>query len=186
MAGVVPERDEFRDGIWSLPVPIAGGELSHSFCYAMTDSAGDIHLFDPGLDTDENFTRLVDGFAAMGSSIDRVASITVSHLHPDHLQIAGRLRAASGASVAMGAREQATIDLLSSGGDAYDLDALMDHWGVPTDRRHELSQVVRFFQYRDPFTADRLLHDDYALGQRLLLRGRYLPTALCGLYFTLH
>src|ERR1700712_392308 len=81
LADRVPAPDEVRDGVWSIPLPMAQPGNPFSLCYAVADSAGSLHLIDSGYDTDENWELLTAALAGFGQSVDDVASLTVSHLH---------------------------------------------------------------------------------------------------------
>src|SRR5216683_2710301 len=59
-----------------------------------------VHI-DPGWDTDAGWNALAEGLKAAGASSADVTGIVVTHIHPDHHGLSARLRAASGAWVAM-------------------------------------------------------------------------------------
>ena len=89
-------------------------------------------------DGDENwrlFRSALDGF---GLSIGDIASVFVTHLHPDHLGMTERLRVASGARVGMLRREQLGLAAVAAGG-LTPPTGLLEGWGVPPERRPELS-----------------------------------------------
>jgi glyoxylase-like metal-dependent hydrolase (beta-lactamase superfamily II) len=158
----VPPVEAVRDGVFAIAIPLGQPRLPSAFSYAIEDAAGSIHLIDAGGLTTEHFDALAAGLADVGHSIDDVASVTVTHLHPDHLGLAERLRAASGAAIALHRVEQASV--LSPPADLGDL---LDEWAVPRDRRAEL--VDRPLPV-GPVTADVLLSD----GDQLALTGREL------------
>ncbi|MFC5501337.1 MBL fold metallo-hydrolase [Lysinimonas soli] len=137
MAGRMPEPDEIRDGIWSIPLPMSQPGNPFSLSYAVQGSDGSVHLIDTGYDTERNWQLLVAGLARFGLSIDDVASVFVTHLHPDHLGMAERLRAASGARLGMLRREQLALSALAAHG-IDTTDARFGSWGVPEDRWPEL------------------------------------------------
>jgi len=138
MADRVPAADEVRPGIWSIPLPMQQPGNPFSLCYLIAGDDGSLHLIDTGYDGDENwalFRRALDGF---GLSLDDIASVFVTHLHPDHLGMTERLRAASGARVGMLRREQLGLAAVAAGG-LTPPDGLLEGWGVPPERRAELS-----------------------------------------------
>jgi glyoxylase-like metal-dependent hydrolase (beta-lactamase superfamily II) len=137
----VPAPDEVREGIWSIPLPMEQPGNPFSLCYLISGSDGALHLIDSGYDTDENWLRLQAALAGWGRSVDEVASVFVTHLHPDHLGLSERLRAASGASVGMLRREhEAVLDLRSEGPTVTA--ELLDGWGVPREVRAELLNAL--------------------------------------------
>lgn len=138
MADRVPAADEVRPGIWSIPLPMQQPGNPFSLCYLIAGDDGSLHLIDTGYDGDENwaqFRRALDGF---GLSLDDIASVFVTHLHPDHLGMTERLRAASGARIGMLRREHLGLAAVAAGG-LTPPEGLLEGWGVPPERRAELS-----------------------------------------------
>lgn len=137
MADRVPQPDEVREGIWSIPLPMTQPGNPFSLCYVMQGDDGSLHLIDSGYDTEETWRLLRAGLAGFGLSVDDIASVVVSHLHPDHLGMSERLRAATGAQVGMLRPEIDAVRSISI--DGFDVsDERFARWGVPLDRRAEL------------------------------------------------
>ena len=160
-AGDVPPVEAVRGVVFAIAIPLGHRHLTSVFSYAIEDAAGAIHLIDAGGLNDDHLDALGAGLASVGHNLDDVATVTVTHLHPDHLGLADRVRARSGARIALHSVEQAS--LLSPPADPADLDA----WGVPTERRAELLDRPSPV---DPVSADLLLDD----GDRLPIPGRDL------------
>jgi glyoxylase-like metal-dependent hydrolase (beta-lactamase superfamily II) len=76
-----------RPGIWSIPVPIPNNPLRYVLVYALETDKGP-YIVDAGLST-------------AGFAIADVQGVLVTHIHPDHYGLAGRVREASGAWVAL-------------------------------------------------------------------------------------
>lgn len=126
------------DGIWSLSVPI-GAPPHDAIFYAIEDSGGALHLIDAGWPSEANWEALRSQLAGIGSSVERVASVTVTHMHPDHIGLAERIRAVSGAEVRMHTVEQAALDnAVANGYPVPDFEA----WGVPSEQIASLTQVA--------------------------------------------
>ncbi|WP_167137626.1 MBL fold metallo-hydrolase [Diaminobutyricimonas sp. TR449] len=159
--GTLPQAEAVRDGIRTLPMPLPAVAPPYTLGYLIVDSADDVHVLDPGWDDAANWSRLEQGLATIGKRPADVASITVSHLHSDHLGMAERLRSASGARVALSRREQDAIDALA-GRDVADHTGRLDEWGVPASAQAELAQLKR--PALAPFRADTLLEDGDDLG----------------------
>lgn len=167
----VPPLEAVRDGLFCYGVPLPGVLPHFTLSYLVLDGGGSgVHLIDPGWDSDDNWRALEATLAVLGRGIRDVASVTVTHLHPDHLGMAGRVRAASGAPVALHELEQEGIWELSTPiPDAVSL-ARFTGWGVPVDHHRELLDAVHRRGAWEPFTADLLLED----GDVLDIRGREL------------
>jgi glyoxylase-like metal-dependent hydrolase (beta-lactamase superfamily II) len=138
MADRVPAPDEVRPGIWSIPLPMQQPGNPFSLCYLIAGDDGSLHLIDTGYDGDENWRLFRSALEGFGLSLDDIASVFVTHLHPDHLGMTERLRAESGARIGMLRREQQGLAAVAAGGLAAP-EGLLESWGVPPERRPELS-----------------------------------------------
>jgi len=97
---VLPPVEELAGDLWSIPVPIPDNPLRYVSSYAFGTGAG-LVLLDTGWDADESWQALVAGLESIGASPRDVLGVLVSHMHFDHVGLAGRVRDASGAWVAM-------------------------------------------------------------------------------------
>lgn len=135
----VPPVEEVREGIWAVPNPFPGteGVLTSTLCYLLEGSDGAVHLIDAGLGHDAGFEAIRQAVTATGHALDDLATITITHLHSDHLGLADRLRTASGARILLHEREQHALDNPGDKPLAVD-QATLARWGVPDERRAEL------------------------------------------------
>ncbi|HNP15910.1 MAG TPA: MBL fold metallo-hydrolase, partial [Terrimesophilobacter sp.] len=127
----VPPLEEIRDRLYSYGLRQPGTLPHYTLSHLLIDSTGAVHIIDAGWDTDENWDRLLETLTALDRGISDVASVTVTHLHPDHLGLAARVRAASGATVAIHRIEQDGIRELSTPVRDEDSHAQLAEWGVP-------------------------------------------------------
>src|SRR4029078_7135073 len=67
------------------------------------------YLIDAGWNTDEAFAALSDGLVHAGVEMSTVQGVLVTHIHPDNYGLAGRVREASGAWVALHPADAALI-----------------------------------------------------------------------------
>lgn len=104
-----------------------GRGVAATSAYLMVDRDGGCIVIDPGIDSSANRARLVLALSAVGSDLRRVHTIVVTHLHPDHLDLAPWLAAASGGRLLMHALDVAD---LRRGSAARRYEAAED-WGVP-------------------------------------------------------
>ncbi|MEY9213642.1 MBL fold metallo-hydrolase [Thermobifida halotolerans] len=95
----LPPVEEVADGLWSIPVPFPDSSLGHTLVYALHTARGPV-LVDAGCDHEESWRGLCAGLETAGTRIEDVHGVVVTHFHGDHLGLAGRVRAASGAWVA--------------------------------------------------------------------------------------
>lgn len=101
---VMPPVEQVRPGLWSLPVVIPDNPLRYvlTYVYELLDG---VAVVDPGWPSGEAWDDLVAGMAAIGVAVTDVRAILVTHGHPDHVGLAGRLREASGAWIGMHAAD---------------------------------------------------------------------------------
>lgn len=135
----MPAVDQVAPGVWAIPVPIPGNALGYVIAYAFEVPDG-VVLFDAGWDAPESLEELKAGLATFDAALEDVRGVVVTHIHPDHYGLAGRIREASGAWVTMHAAEAELIR------DRYvDVDDLLEatwQWlidmGAPADDVEEL------------------------------------------------
>ncbi|MFI6324131.1 MBL fold metallo-hydrolase [Nonomuraea sp. NPDC050556] len=100
LGGTIPDVERVRPGLWSIPVPIPINPLRYVLVYALEVAKG-VVIIDAGWNTDEAYQALVDGLAVAGYAITDVQGVLVTHIHPDHYGLAGRVREMSGAWIAL-------------------------------------------------------------------------------------
>jgi glyoxylase-like metal-dependent hydrolase (beta-lactamase superfamily II) len=160
--GTLPRLEQLRDGVWSVALPVKA--RFSTLCYLVEDERGGVHVIDPGMDSSEAWALLESALHAMGRGIPDVSSITVTHLHADHMGMANRLRTASGAPLVMHRLEQTAI---AAGRETIGPE-LMDQWGVPDAHRAELMEVNAWRESLPKLTSDSLVDD----GDLLAVPGR--------------
>jgi glyoxylase-like metal-dependent hydrolase (beta-lactamase superfamily II) len=136
--GTLPPVELVREGVWSIPIPFAGGIPDFTLSYAIEGSDGALTLVDPGWGTEPTLRVLGDALASFGRSLDDVGLVAVTHLHVDHLGAAGAIRSASGATVALHENEVRAIEHQRADRlvDAADIAS----WGVPEPLRAGLDR----------------------------------------------
>lgn len=109
-AGVLPPVEQVRPGLWSLPVVIPDNPLRYVLTYVYELSDG-LAVVDPGWPSGDAWGDLVAGLSAIGAGVVDVRAILVTHGHPDHAGLAGRLRQESGAWIGMHAADVRMLDV---------------------------------------------------------------------------
>ncbi|MDZ4266435.1 MAG: MBL fold metallo-hydrolase [Mycobacterium sp.] len=167
--GVLPPVEQVRPGLWSIPVPIPDNPLRYVLVYAFELPDG-VAIVDAGWDTEEAWTALVEGLSKAGCDITDVSAVLITHVHPDHYGLAGRVREHSGAWVGVHPADAAVLP--TRYGEVEPLvasmrDLLVD-CGVPEVELDELSSaslgIRQFVRQAEP---DRFIDD----GDRLPLPG---------------
>jgi len=92
------------------PAPVQVPSCRHARCavHVFETNAGP-YIVDTGWNTDDAFAALSAGLTQLGSSIGAVQGVLVTHIHPDHYGLAGRVREASGAWIALHPADAALI-----------------------------------------------------------------------------
>ncbi|MFQ4147123.1 MBL fold metallo-hydrolase [Arthrobacter sp. LAPM80] len=136
---VLPAVEEVRPGVWSIPVPFINNPMRYTLSYLLVGD-GEAALVDPGWDSDEGWDVLKAGLAVAGLGPKDITGIVVTHFHPDHLGMAARLRAASGAWVALSENEPMPTHWRSDPERFVAEDrAQFAAWGVPAEFLDEVS-----------------------------------------------
>jgi glyoxylase-like metal-dependent hydrolase (beta-lactamase superfamily II) len=105
---VRPEPEALGGGLWSIPVPIPGNPLGYTLVYALERDRG-LVLIDAGWEHEESWAALSGGLTTLGLDVADVYGVVVTHHHPDHAGLAGRVRDASGAWIAMHHADAAVV-----------------------------------------------------------------------------
>ncbi len=159
--GVLPPVENLGQGLWSIPVPMPQSSLRYVLVYAL-ELANGVAIVDAGWDTAEAWEALTSGLTKAGYAIGDVEAVLVTHIHPDHYGLAGRVRAASGAWIAL---HPADADVLQ--GRYVDTEPLIDlvraqmaAAGVPEAPREAMGQAsMPIRNLVDAVLPDVLLED---------------------------
>jgi glyoxylase-like metal-dependent hydrolase (beta-lactamase superfamily II) len=144
-----------------VPVPIPSSSLRYVFVYVFETDTG-LYLIDVGWNTDDAFNALTAGLGQLGAKMDDVAGMLVTHIHADHYGLAGRVREASGAWIALHPADAAMIV------DRYEdpepllerMAAMLRRQGAPTEEIETLANSAMPVRgYVDIAQPDVLLED---------------------------
>lgn len=135
--------------------------LRYVFVYCLETDAGP-YIVDTGWNTDDAFAALSAGLEQVGSSVREVAGVLVTHIHPDHYGLAGRVREESGAWVGLHPADAAliheryedTTDLLERVG------RMLRRMGAPPEELAPLQNAAMPVRpFVDAAVPDRLIDD---------------------------
>ncbi|TYP84647.1 MBL fold metallo-hydrolase [Blastococcus xanthinilyticus] len=176
----LPPVEQLRPGLWSLPVPIPHNPLRYVTVHVFALDGGGLGLLDTGWESDAGWTALTDGLAAIGGSVQDVRGVLVSHLHFDHLGLAARVRAASGAWVAMHPADATAVAALSrtAAADAVAAEVrfLIGLGAPPEEARADVGGAENLAGFLRMAVPDRLLEDgDVAAFPSWSLRAVHTP-----------
>ena len=168
MVHEVPPVERVRPGLWSVPVPIPNSPLGYTLVYLFETERGPV-LVDSGWDDDTTWEVLQQGIAATGHDISECYGLLVTHMHPDHHGLSGRVRDASGAWVALHPQDAFILQRRFEIDDEWLLQAaalLLDS-GAPEEAIASLPTLDAIGHMKPPVLPDRNLSD----GQRVDVPG---------------
>jgi len=99
---------EVRPGIYRLEVPIPDNPLGYLNAYLVAGDKGWL-LIDTGWNAGEAFESLGRQLRDVGVAFEDISRIVVTHLHPDHYGLAGRIKRVSPARLALHRLESRAI-----------------------------------------------------------------------------
>ena len=91
---------EIVQGVHQIKLPLPGGTLDHVNVYLVEGDEGNL-LIDAGWNTPEAFSALKEELMTKGFEFKDISQIVITHLHPDHYGLAGKIRELSGAKIAL-------------------------------------------------------------------------------------
>jgi glyoxylase-like metal-dependent hydrolase (beta-lactamase superfamily II) len=162
---VTPLVEQLGPGLWSIPVPIPDNPLGYTLVYLLESDRGPV-LVDAGWDDPATWQALTDGVAASGAAVGDVYGVLVTHYHPDHHGLAGAVREASGAWIAMHpadthiVKRQRSSSFNDSVGWVDKLGHILHAAGVPEEEMAALSDVRNRVVFEAPVLPDREIADD--------------------------
>jgi glyoxylase-like metal-dependent hydrolase (beta-lactamase superfamily II) len=105
----LPERAELLSGVFRLPLPLRDSPLGHVNTYLVRSDDGYL-LVDCGWDTADTLLALEGHLRALDIAMGDVRHLVITHIHPDHYGLAGRLRELSKADLTFHRLERLYIE----------------------------------------------------------------------------
>jgi glyoxylase-like metal-dependent hydrolase (beta-lactamase superfamily II) len=159
---VVPPVERLDADLWSIPVPIPDNPLRYVSVYAFGTGEG-LVLIDAGWGSGESWQALADGLESIGAAVADVRGVLVTHLHYDHIGLAGRIRQASGAWVALHPADQAVLSLpdyrQAELAVAREAEFLRGLGATPAEAAAAVGSAADWEKFAGMALADRLLED---------------------------
>lgn len=143
-----------------LPIAMEHNDLSHVNIYLIEDKNG-FTMIDTGWNTDTSFSVLHNALIKSGHNFQSIKQILITHIHPDHYGMAGRLRDLSGAPILMHQMEKELINsrYVNMSELLQKTDTMMINNGVPEEEMVELRNAsLDILNYVVPAVPDRTLH----------------------------
>lgn len=134
---------EIYPGVYHIKTPLPDNPLGFVNVYLLKTEQGNL-LIDTGWGTDNAFDRLVQQMAEAGVALDELTYLVITHLHPDHFGLAGRIQEHSPAQIILHAAENAM--LIHSAENMRSVFKELDRWlctnGMPQEVRRQMGQAI--------------------------------------------
>jgi len=122
---------EVTPGIYQLPLPISDNPLGYTNTYLVQGDDGYL-LIDTGWKSEEALNSLQGQLAEIGIGFKDISQIVITHIHPDHYGLAGRLKQLSNAKIALHYLEEDLIEeYINADKYCYQLESWLHINGVP-------------------------------------------------------
>jgi len=130
----VPPVERLRDGLWSVPVVLPDNPLGFTLVYLFETPSGPV-IVDNGWDDPRAWKALQDGVRETGFAVADVYGVLVTHVHPDHHGLSAKVRAESGAWIAMHPEDAEVVTRWRTSADTWLLEtaAVLLTAGAPED-----------------------------------------------------
>ncbi len=159
---VMPPVEQLDQDLWSIPVPIPDNPLRYVSAYAFGTGPG-LVLIDAGWGSEQSWRSLLTGLESIGAGIADVRGVLLTHLHYDHVGLAGRIRQASGAWIAMHPADRAVLARTdyrrAELAVALEAEFLRDLGASPAEAAAAVGTAAEWEKYATMALADRLLTD---------------------------
>lgn len=109
-----PGAFEVAPGVFRVPLPLPNDGLKAVNVYVLRNDAGEVTLVDSGWAIPEARELLVVALDKLGHGLPDIRRFLVTHIHRDHYTLAIALRREFGTTVALGAGEQPSFDVITS------------------------------------------------------------------------
>ncbi|WP_308312787.1 MBL fold metallo-hydrolase [Streptomyces sp. ISL-11] len=165
-------------GVHSLRVPIPDNPLGHTLVHLLDTDRGPV-LIDTGWDDPAAWDALTAGLAACGTDVAELYGVVITHHHPDHHGLSGRVREVSGAWIAMHPADTHLVRRVRATTPVQWLDLLAERLtaaGAPDDHLARVARARARTSSSEGFPGHRAALPDRPItaGELLDLPGRRL------------
>lgn len=151
MPDITDSPSNIAEGVYLLTAPFPEGWFPPgspvaTLCYLVRQNSGWL-MIDAGLNHRDCFNSLCRQLAVLGIPLNDIRWLVVTHFHPDHFGLAGRITAASGATLVMHQRDWNMVQMVAGAAKSWSEDELAG-WarslGIQTSELDGYRQVVDF------------------------------------------
>ena len=104
---------EIEEGIYRIALPTPIPDIKETYSYLLIGENGNI-LVDAGWRSQESLNNLKENMLKIGSKIESIKEVIITHLHVDHYGLAQEIKEISGANIIVHKKEIESINTLKS------------------------------------------------------------------------
>lgn len=158
----VPTAAEVVDGVWAIPIPLHGSALRYVTVF-LIDTGDGLVLIDAGYDHPSCWQSFHQSVSSIGYRVEAITTVLLTHNHPDHVGLAGRLQAA-GAHVVIGHADNFATMHHTRGSFLQQLRASLELSGAPHDVIEDMyADALTIAVHHEDLPADTALTADTEL-----------------------
>jgi glyoxylase-like metal-dependent hydrolase (beta-lactamase superfamily II) len=101
---------EVADGVWRVKLEMPGATGLSVNVFVLRDAEGRLALVDTGWPSAESLDALDSALHALGGSLTDVATVLVTHGHPDHAGLASEIQLAAGCTTYLHAEDRFLLE----------------------------------------------------------------------------
>lgn len=169
---LLPPVAQISEYVWMIPHPLPSDHPEFIATYVVLDKSGDIHVIDPGWDSEQNWEELQRGLLKLGWMPKDIHSVTLTHQHRDHVGMATHIKAESGCPIGMHRLEEQELLINFLPQAEQQRTELLEDWRVPQEFLESLQREVETQTQNTPPAIEADLHLED--GDYLLVPGRNL------------
>lgn len=172
--------EEIVSDIFRIPLPLPNLSLESINVYLLKADKGWI-LVDTGMDHPQVYTELRQQLESMGGGLEKIKLIILTHNHPDHSGLAGRIQEKTNATIAIH-KDDIKGDAVD---DAPTIDTTLIRTGLSENRIKQLMEMgQQMSRTSKPFRPDWLLkgNEQITAGRstfQVLLTPGHTPGHVC-------
>jgi glyoxylase-like metal-dependent hydrolase (beta-lactamase superfamily II) len=136
-----PPVERVTDRVWSIPVPVPDNPIRYTLSYLLLGDDSAV-VVDPGWEQEPTWQALTAGLRRAGVDPREVGGVVITHMHPDHHGLSGRLAALAGGWVGMHPAEGRLLGARSAVDAQYADRAWLARQGTPDPDIVEMTPSV--------------------------------------------
>jgi glyoxylase-like metal-dependent hydrolase (beta-lactamase superfamily II) len=153
---------EIVNGLHQLKVPVPNNPVGFTLPY-LFEVPGGAAIIDPGWDADESVDSLKEQLGDLGLGFRDIKRVIVTHVHPDHYGMAGRVKEESGCEVLVHEKDIEFLRWRANELPNTDIDGWFERNGMPPSPGRRASVGGRMGRWMTGIEPDTTMTDGQTL-----------------------